>query len=94
MIEAPFEAAGVPIANAVEDAVFFFLYALAKPIGSENRDQSKSDEQRAYEREGHGVRHGMKEFSSRSAERVDRQVAGDDDRDGLKDGTVNITGGV
>ena len=94
MIETPFEAACVPIANPVENAIVFFLHAVREPVGSEHRNKGERDEERADEREGHGVGHGMKEFSGGAGERVDRKVSGDDDGDGIKNGAVNVAGGV
>src|SRR5215471_13159294 len=35
----------------------------------------------------------MKELSSRPGESVNRQVPGDDDRDGIKNGAVDVAGG-
>src|SRR6516164_9047405 len=94
MVQAPFEATSVAVANPVEDAIFFFFYAGAEPIVSKNRNQSKCDDKRADQRERHGVGHRVKEFSSRATERVDGQISGDDDGDGIKDGAVNVTRGV
>src|SRR6202030_1851619 len=73
---------------------FFFLNASAEPVGSEERDQSQGNEQGSDEREGHGVGHGMKEFSGWSSERVNRQIAGNDDRDGIKNGAIDVARGV
>src|SRR5215472_9007330 len=94
MVQAPFEAASVAVANPVEDAIFFFFYAGAEPVVSKNRNESQCDDQRADQRERHGVGHGMKELSSGTAERVDRQISGDDDGDGIEDGAVNVARGV
>src|SRR5260221_14118750 len=94
MIEAPFEAAGILIANPVEDAIVFFFYAFFEPVGSKNRDQGERDQQRTDEREGHGVGHGMKKFTGRAAESVDRKIAGNDDGDGIKNGAIDIARSV
>src|SRR5258707_3230381 len=94
MIEAPFEAAGILIANPVEDAIVFFFYAFFEPVGSKNRDQGERDQQRTDEREGHGIGHGMKEFTGRGAESVDRKIAGDDHRDRVENASIDISSGV
>src|SRR5713101_9494711 len=36
----------------------------------------------------------MKEFSGWSSERVNRQIAGNDDRDGIKNGAIDVARGV
>src|SRR5882762_2610975 len=94
MIEAPFEAAGILIANPVEDAIVFFFYAFFEPVGSKNRNQSERDQQRTDEREGHGVRHGTKKFTGGAGKSVDRKIAGNDDRDGVENWAIDIARSV
>src|SRR5260221_14488015 len=94
MIEAPFEAAGILIANPVEDAIVFFFYAFFETVGSKNRDQGERDQQRTDKREGHGVGHGMKKFTGRAGKGVDRKIAGDDDRDRVENWAIDIARSV
>ena len=72
MVQAPFEAAGILIANPVKDFIVFFFDAFTEPVRRKNGHQRERNDQRADQSEGHSVGHGMKQFSSRAAERVDR----------------------
>src|SRR5580693_9670793 len=93
MIKAPLEACGVTVANPFEDTIWFFLNAFLEPVGSENRDNSKGEDQCADERKGHGVRHGVEKFSGGTGESIDRKVSGNDDGDGIKNRAVNVASG-
>src|ERR1700676_980182 len=93
MIEAPSEACGIGIADPIEDAIVFFLNAFLEPVGGEDGNNGKSENQRADERKGHGVRHGVEKFAGGASESVDGKVTGDDDGDGIENGAVDVAGG-
>ena len=59
VIEAPFQAAGVLIADPIEDAVLLFLDATLEPVRRQHRNDRERENERAEERKSHGVRHGM-----------------------------------
>src|SRR5260370_41693815 len=89
MVEAPVEASLVLIANQVVDGILLFLYAALEPVGSEHGNDGEGQNKSADEREAHGVRHRVKEFSGGPGESVNRQIARDDDGDGIKDGAIH-----
>ena len=93
MVEAPIEAAGILIADPIEDGVLLFLDTLFKPVRRKHGNDGKREDESAKEREAHGVRHGMKEFSGRTAESINGEISGDDDRDGIEDGAVHVASG-
>ena len=47
--------------------------------------------QRTEQREAHGVRHRMKELSGGPVQRINRQVARDDDGDRIENGAVHVS---
>src|SRR5258708_39965972 len=93
MVEAPVEGSRVLIANPVVDGILLFLYATLEPVGSEHGNDREGQNKSADEREAHGVRHRVKEFSGGPGERVNRQIARDDDGDGIKDGAIDVARG-
>ena len=93
MIEAPVETPGIVVAEPVVDAIFFFLDAALEPIRGQHGNDSERENQGPEKREAHGVRHGMKEFSGGSSQRVDGEISGDDDGDGIKNGAVDVARG-
>ena len=93
MIEAPLEALAITVADAVENAIGFFLDAVLEPVGGEDGNESECEEEGADESEGHGVGHGMKEFSGRPGESINRQVSGDDDGDRIENRTIDVAEG-
>src|SRR5713226_7933534 len=93
MSEAPIEALGVAVACPIEDAVLLFLDAFLESVPSHHGNNRKRKDKRADEREGHGVRHGMEEFSRRTSESVDGKIAGDDDGDGIENGPIDVACG-
>ena len=73
-------------------AVGLFAHALLEPVGSQHRNQRQREDQRADQRERHGLGHGMEQLSRRPAERVNRQITGEDDRNRIEDGAIDILG--
>src|SRR5712692_9573241 len=63
MSETPIEALRVKVTDPVEDAVALFLDTVLEGVPSHYWNNGKGKNERADEREGHGVRHGMEEFS-------------------------------
>src|SRR5262249_14113197 len=93
MVQTPIEAAGVVVADPVENTVLFFLHAASEPVRGEDRHEGQRKNKCADERKGHGIGHGVKEFSSRAGERVDRKVSGNDDGNRIENGTIDVASG-
>ena len=87
------QATRVLIADPVVDGVLFFLHAVLKPVGGEHGNNGERKKKRADERESHGVRHGVEQFTGGAGERIDRQVARDDDGNGIKNGAIDVARG-
>ena len=92
-IQRPIQLPGVLLFHPFEGAVAFFAYALLEPERSQHRNQGQGKNQRADQGEGHRLRHGVKQLSRRPAQRVNRQISGENDRDRIKDGAIHILGG-
>src|SRR5215469_12644366 len=90
VVKAPLKTAGVGVANPIENAVWFFLDAFIEPRVRENGNKRKREEKSANKGESHGIRHRMEELSRRPTEGVNRQISGDDHRDGIKDWPVHV----
>ena len=67
-------------------------HALLEPVRGQYRNQRKREDQRAYQRERHGLGHGMEQLRRGSAERIDRQIAGQNHRNRVEDGPVHVFG--
>src|SRR5579859_612450 len=89
MVEAPVEPAPIKMLQRFERLVDALPY-IFEPVGTHHRYERQRENQRAQQCERHRVRHGMEQFSGSAAQRVDRNVAGNDDRDGVKNGPVDI----
>src|SRR5580692_1707286 len=93
MIQAPLELFAIAAADALEYAIGLFPDAVLEPVGIEDRNERKGKKESADKGEGHGVGHGMEKPSGGAGEGIDREIAGDDDGDGVKDGAVDIASG-
>ncbi len=93
MIEAPFELPAITSADAVEKTIGLFLDAVLEPIRGEDGNECERENEGANEGESHGVRHGMEKSSGGPSQRIDGEISGDDDGNGIEDGTINIASG-
>src|SRR5579875_101313 len=92
MVEAPVQASGIKALETFKD----FVGALAnvlQPVGTEHRNKRERKQQRPEQGERHGVGHGMKQFAGGPAERVNRNISGNDYGDRIKDGAVHVGSG-
>ena len=85
--------AGVFIADPVENAILFFLDAALEPVRSQHRNNGEGKNQRADSAKAMVSAMGWKEFAGRPGERVDREIARDDDGDGVEDGAIDVARG-
>ncbi len=68
--------------------------ALAEEKAGEDRRDEHGEDERAEEGEGDGPGHGLEEPAFDRLQREDGQVRGDDDRDGVEDGPLDLVGGL
>ena len=67
-------------------------HTLLEPVRGQYRNQRQGEDERADQRERHGLGHGMEQLRRRSAESIDRQIAGQNHRDRVEDRTVDVLG--
>ena len=66
------------------------MHVLAKKKGAQHGQQGQSAQQGAEQGERHGVGHRLEEPSRRTAQHIDGQVTGDDDRDCEEDRPLDV----
>ena len=62
MIERPVQLAGVLLLHPLKGAVVMLAHAFLEPKRSQDGNQGQGKNERANQGEGHGLRHGMKQF--------------------------------
>src|SRR5277367_6655801 len=90
VVEVPVKLARVLIAHPLKGLVHPLAHTAFEPQGAHNGNECKREDQSANQRDRHRVRHWLEEFCRRTGERVNRQVAGNNDCDGIEDGAVDI----
>ena len=92
-VQSPIQLLRILFLHPLIRAVPFFAYSFLEPIRSEHRGQGEGEEERADQRERHGFGHRMEQFSGGTAECINGKVSGENNCNGIKDGTINIFGG-
>ena len=91
-IEKPLQLRCIFILDPFESFVSALPHAFLKPVRAHHRDEGQRKDERADQGDRHGVRHRVEQFSRGPAQRVDRNVTGDDDRYGVENGAIHIFG--
>ena len=73
-------------------AIRFLVDALLEPVGGEHGYQRKRQDERADQRKRHGLSHGVKQFARRPAQRINRQIPGEDDGHRIENRAIHILG--
>ena len=89
-IHAPPELGGVFILDPLINRINFLPDSALEEVGSKHGHKREREQQGSGERKSHGIGHGMEKLSGWAGERVDGDVTGNDDRDGIKNGAVHI----
>jgi len=92
VVEAPLQLARVFPPHPFEGLVLSLVHALLKPVPAHHRHEGQGEDERTHQRDRDGVRHGSKELCGGSGERINGQVASNDDGYGIEDGTIDVFG--
>ncbi len=80
-VERPIQLTCVFPLHPFKCTVPFLAHTVLEPVGGEHRDQGERQDERPDQRKGHGLSHGVEQLARRPAQRVDRQISGEDDSD-------------
>ena len=90
VIEAPLQLARIFVAHPFKGLVHALVHAVFEPVGAHDGNERERQDQRADKCDRHRIGHRLEEFSGWPAERVDRQIARDDDGDGIEDRAIDV----
>ena len=90
MVEAPRQLLPIFFLDPFERLVPPLAHAFLEPVRTHHRHERQREDERADQRHGHRVRHGVEELAGGTAERIDRNVTGDNHRHRIENRPVHV----
>src|SRR5271156_5610637 len=92
MIEKPLQLRSIFILDPFESFVSALPHALLKPVRAHHWNKREREDKRADQGNRHGVRHRVEQLSRGAAQRVNRDVTGDNHGHGVENRAIDVLG--